>query len=387
MASLKNIAELPVAESAEGLNLIVHDNGVAKQIPVDMVGSSKTNSADKTVVIDYGKPVHIPVPGEVEVVSGDVTYEDGNVVFTPTKFMDYIEHITLKVDGNDYKIDIVPAPIMYYETDFAEGVFKYTLEGSELETKTDSLYSGGSSAFFKGLGLTITYVDFEFTGTGFDLISRCGVEDALFRCDIYSDPERTMRIKTISSSQKADTEFYQIMATNFRHQDYRTYYVRIGVDNSWTNNTGIPTLDMLNRGNQFYFDAIRIYNPINANEFSTGDELIAYNTYKNNGESDAIYITGASSNFQFITGESKDDFVISSRPVRGGETILSTSEELGTTGVLACKVPQNGKIQLAIHALNGPSTIRINRHDIPISHHAALFYDVSNYIENGYLVI
>jgi hypothetical protein len=30
MASLKNITDLPVAESAEGLNLIVNDNGAAK---------------------------------------------------------------------------------------------------------------------------------------------------------------------------------------------------------------------------------------------------------------------------------------------------------------------------------------------------------------------
>ena len=32
MANLKNITELPVAESADGLNLIVNDNGTAKQI-------------------------------------------------------------------------------------------------------------------------------------------------------------------------------------------------------------------------------------------------------------------------------------------------------------------------------------------------------------------
>ena len=39
MASLKNITELPVAESAEGLNLIVNDNGAAKQIAAGAVGA------------------------------------------------------------------------------------------------------------------------------------------------------------------------------------------------------------------------------------------------------------------------------------------------------------------------------------------------------------
>lgn len=42
MASLKNITELPVAESTEGLNLIVNDNGAAKQIAADAVGKVKT---------------------------------------------------------------------------------------------------------------------------------------------------------------------------------------------------------------------------------------------------------------------------------------------------------------------------------------------------------
>ena len=39
MANLKNITDLPVAESAEGLNLIVNDNGAAKQIAASAVGA------------------------------------------------------------------------------------------------------------------------------------------------------------------------------------------------------------------------------------------------------------------------------------------------------------------------------------------------------------
>ena len=39
MANLKNITELPMAESAEGLNLIVNDNGYAKQIAASAVGA------------------------------------------------------------------------------------------------------------------------------------------------------------------------------------------------------------------------------------------------------------------------------------------------------------------------------------------------------------
>ena len=39
MANLKNITELPLAESADGLNLIVNDNGAAKQIAAHEVGA------------------------------------------------------------------------------------------------------------------------------------------------------------------------------------------------------------------------------------------------------------------------------------------------------------------------------------------------------------
>lgn len=39
MTNLKNITDLPMAESAKGVNLIVNDNGVAKQIKAGYVGS------------------------------------------------------------------------------------------------------------------------------------------------------------------------------------------------------------------------------------------------------------------------------------------------------------------------------------------------------------
>lgn len=54
MASLKNITELPMAESAEGLNLIVNDNGAAKQIAASAVGAQ----ADFNVT-DESSPAYI----------------------------------------------------------------------------------------------------------------------------------------------------------------------------------------------------------------------------------------------------------------------------------------------------------------------------------------
>lgn len=39
MANLKNITDVPMAESADGLNLIVNDNGAAKQMPANKLSS------------------------------------------------------------------------------------------------------------------------------------------------------------------------------------------------------------------------------------------------------------------------------------------------------------------------------------------------------------
>lgn len=54
MINLKNITELPVAESAEGLNLIVNDNGAAKQIAASAVGAQADFS-----VTDENSPAFI----------------------------------------------------------------------------------------------------------------------------------------------------------------------------------------------------------------------------------------------------------------------------------------------------------------------------------------
>ena len=55
MANLKNITELPVAESAEGLNLIVNDNGAAKQIAASAVGAQADFSQNDSTKPDYVK--------------------------------------------------------------------------------------------------------------------------------------------------------------------------------------------------------------------------------------------------------------------------------------------------------------------------------------------
>lgn len=55
MANLKSITELPVVESAENLNLIVNDNGAAKQIPASAVGAQADWNQNDETAADYVK--------------------------------------------------------------------------------------------------------------------------------------------------------------------------------------------------------------------------------------------------------------------------------------------------------------------------------------------
>lgn len=89
MANLKNITELPLAESAEGLNLIVNDNGAAKQIPASAVGGNggvfvmdmTTLTPPDLTNTDYGNTVK-----EALLNGRTVLQYDGNYYFQVVAF-------------------------------------------------------------------------------------------------------------------------------------------------------------------------------------------------------------------------------------------------------------------------------------------------------------
>lgn len=83
MANLKNIAELPVANSASSLNLIVNDNGTAKQIVASAVGAQ----ADWNV-IDVTHPAFIvnkPTIPAAQVQADWNESNENNVAFIKNK--------------------------------------------------------------------------------------------------------------------------------------------------------------------------------------------------------------------------------------------------------------------------------------------------------------
>jgi hypothetical protein len=131
MANLKNITELPVAESADGLNLIVNDNGSAKQIAASAVGAQ----ADFAVT-DENSPAFIKNKPEIAqadwkeanssspafiknkpVTGKELIYEwtpgvdaSGNPITDVNMFVQNIDEdlswLTSKMDDSDFEIVI-----------------------------------------------------------------------------------------------------------------------------------------------------------------------------------------------------------------------------------------------------------------------------------------
>ncbi len=147
----------------------------------------------------------------------------------------------------------------------------------------DSKLSNGSSYFVHGQGVKLndttenyTQFSFDFVGTGFDLISRTGAKQATIRVSVYKAEDRSKVHKAITVNNKGELELYQIPVVSIQGLEHGAYYVTVGV------NKAIDSIyDFLNRGGEFHFDALRIYDPI-PNDDATDTE--ALETYRKDQE-------------------------------------------------------------------------------------------------------
>ena len=186
------------------------------------------------------------------------------------------------------ELDIIPATVMYYETDFADGVFTLT-DGAANKWSTkqdtgykedevqddgtigmnqtygfdstytdDAVYSNGTSLMVEGEKnsdkVVVTKAGFSFTGTGFDLISRTGAKQGLIQVKIYASNNAANPVKTVKVLNKSESnlELYQIPVVSVNDLDYGTYNVTIDVYEQINSYTG--NMASLNRGGEFYFD-------------------------------------------------------------------------------------------------------------------------------------
>ena len=181
-----------------------------------------------------------------------------------------------------------------------------TTYGYDSSYTADSLYSDNKSLFTEGHGVVVpnsqkvydydaadnyTEIKFSFLGTGFDLISRTGKQQATIRVEVFNSPEKRYEdlVKTLTVNNKGELELYQIPVVSVQGLTHGRYYVRIWINDkiSLSDLPQIPGADFsaLTRGNEFYLDAIRIYDPIDVSSPAPAtDGAVALEAYKHHKE-------------------------------------------------------------------------------------------------------
>lgn len=178
--------------------------------------------------------------------------------------------------------------------------------GWDSSYEKDPVFSDNEALYLEGRGVPVTNEDysvnyeassaysevfFSFTGTGFDLIGRTGKDQGTLRVAVYKkvadmDGTKDVFVKSITVNAKGELELNQIPVVSVQGLDHDTYYVKI-----WCNDKvappQIPGVDLsyLARGNEFYIDAIRIYDPVDVEaEELTADEQVALRAYETDKE-------------------------------------------------------------------------------------------------------
>ncbi len=212
--------------------------------------------------------------GQVEVIDG--VSQDATVIAPVSHSYDYADHGSAGHIGTCYhcqnQTDLISHSFLYGYCRCGAEEPEYMIYGYDNSYLDDSALSNGTSLFVKGAGVTLnneegktagtyTRTTFSFTGTGFDIISRTGSQQGTLRIAIYTD--KAMResgcIKSLTVNNKGELELFQIPVASVHGLVYGTYYVAIGVNKKVENSS----LSFLDRGNEFYFDAVRIYDPLN----------------------------------------------------------------------------------------------------------------------------
>ena len=241
--------------------------------------------------------------GSVNAVSGVAKYENGNLTYTPNKFMEGIDNLytvirvatetatTANVDYVDiYKqVQMIPANVIYYEDTFPS--IKYLVGNTITELANtnglstgqsagngnygfdDGAYASSSDVTISGLSVKKINVTeqgvvatFSFTGTGFELLSRCNAFDsATIIIRLQAEGSSTWKYYPVittfdHNNDGGDEEVYQVPV--FRIQDLAHGKYNIEV-------VGLPRQDFDENGNAIstettylYVDGIRIYNPV-----------------------------------------------------------------------------------------------------------------------------
>lgn len=402
--------------------------------------------ADDRIVIDYGLPVTIPNVLANDTWRGDsielksVTgakygtaqiNPDGTITYTLTKPLNGVETLTYTsvVTGTGNTGDqtttatkeatgtiyIIPATSMYYEEDFGdmvtytgawetvgngtnsqqEGYFvgdaKSSPYGSDAAYRDDSKDSSGTSKHVDTTNGAASF-SYTFTGTGTTFFARTSNNSGYMRVVIKDAEGNTVYTAYRDTKYKTDDNtltMYNIPVFTWEADKYGTYQVEVSIAEK-----------VGKFGTAFNLDGIRVYNPIDAYNPTSGvpQHEMAAAAYAADGEAHCTVATlrdklisddmvdkgnglvwADGKGFVIFTdtnGEIKDaSEYVSNGPKE--EVYLNNGQSV--TFSLTGWDANTNKIYLGMKAPAGSATVSINGHPVTLSNATDCYYDISSY--------
>lgn len=270
-------------------------------VTVDVV-----TAANQAFIVDFGKPVTfsanqvfseseqqatITLPVTKGTYGNMALNTDKSITYTLTKFMDGIDQFIFNEKFSDKvklnkTVSMIPGTSIYYEDNFetvnekGEKSYAITYDGNwtvvdKDDVKGDSIqgvlgdgetgydsnynkddsklsYSAGTIHMVQAPSNATAKATFEFTGTGVDIYSLTSATTGKIQVAVWKQKEDGTYPKTAIYRKTIDTKYnsgtaYQLPVVNFRGDETTAKYkVQITVG----------------KGQTFYLDAVRIYNPI-----------------------------------------------------------------------------------------------------------------------------
>ena len=167
--------------------------------------------------------------------------------------------------------------------------------------------SNGSSLFVMGAGVPLfdnknnpiidektsyTEASFSFYGTGFDIISRTDKDQGALRVMVYDADGNWEKNITVINKNDHGLKLRQIPVISVDDLAYGLHTVRIFVNAAYDfGDDGDKDIfgGGLDRGGEFYFDAVRIYSAVNT-ESADAESAYVYSVYQAHGEADPSFI-------------------------------------------------------------------------------------------------
>lgn len=291
-----------LADTTHGNGMFQNDNlfidGVDTTAKLTELDDSALTQSTITLEGNSSTPLNLE---KYESTSGAKLKDNNKVIFEPTAFMDKQETATYGTtvyalgketvqspeDGvvlSDADVKVMPANVVYYEDNFSGieltgntsengiatgGNHENDMQSNENDTlhgndnayaddaqdsdggsiilKTDASYDADGNYIKPEKGSDT--VKFTFKGTGFDIVGRSSTNSGILTV-LYSWQEngQTKSKILVVDTYFANGNLYQIPVVSVKDLEYREYTVQISLAAS-------------SRGNTFYLDGVRVYNP------------------------------------------------------------------------------------------------------------------------------